>query len=122
MNIEFLLIKLPVILTSIISALGVTMTFSSRSLIKKMFGLGIFQSSIIIIFLIIGYSKNSIPPVYEELSYASIGSNFSNPLPQVLMLTAIVVGLATFGVGLALVVRIKNKFNTLDSKNLEYDE
>lgn len=86
--------------------LGLYISLASEDLIKKLFGLGLLQTSVLWFFIGLAKVQGAVPPILSSppLSY-------SNPLPQVLMLTAIVVGVATFSLGLALVIRIKNTTN-----------
>lgn len=68
------------------------------------------QSGITALFLFIGYVNHSLPPIISDLSIA-----YSNPLTHVLMLTAIVVGIANFVVGISLIFKIKQKYKSIDS-------
>lgn len=82
---------------------------NKQNLLHKLFALSIFQSSVIFLYISFSFMQNSAAPLIDmalidldrEILYA-------NPLPQVLMLTAIVVGLATFAVGLAILIRINH--------------
>ena len=90
----------------VIFAIGFYLTATSSSSMKKLFGCLIFQASILLFFINIGYVDDSRSPILikqKDVIYA-------NPLPQVLVLTAIVVGLATLSVGIAIVIRIKKVF------------
>ena len=85
------------------------------NLVKKMIGLNIFSTSVIIMYVSMGKISGGTAPVLiagEDVVYA-------NPLPHVLMLTAIVVGVATMAVGLALTVRIKEAFGTVEEDEIE---
>ena len=95
----------------IIFGLGLYITITSGNLVKKLFGLSIFQSSVMLLFIAVGYIKNGAAPIIKKGAENAV---YVNPLPQVLMLTAIVVGLATLAVGLALCIRIKKKFGKID--------
>jgi multicomponent Na+:H+ antiporter subunit C len=86
--------------------LGLYLIISDKNLIKKMMGLSIFQTSVLLFYISLGYIKSSLSPI--------IVTNFnlySNPLPHVLMLTAIVVGIATFSVGLSIIVKIEEQYD-----------
>ncbi len=90
------------ITTAILMTLGLYIIVTDKNIIKKLFGMSIFQTSVLLLYISLGYIKHSSPPILDEnITY------YSNPLPHVLMLTAIVVGLATFAVGLSIAVRIK---------------
>ncbi|WP_339047040.1 cation:proton antiporter subunit C [Candidatus Mesenet endosymbiont of Phosphuga atrata] len=87
---------------AILMTLGLYTIISNKNLVKKLFGISIFQTSALLLYISLGYVKNSYPPILQQNV-----TNYSNPLPHVLMLTAIVVGIATFAVGLSIAVKIK---------------
>jgi len=79
------------------------------NLAKKIIGLNIFQTSVFLMYITMGAVEGGTAPIVSaEVTV------YSNPLPSVLILTAIVVGVATTAVGLALVVRIREAFGTLE--------
>ena len=88
--------------------IGLVMVIDSGNMIKKMVGLGIFQSAVFLMFITLGKKSGGSAPILEEGV-----SVFSNPLPHVLILTAIVVGVATTAVGLALIGRIRRAYGTI---------
>lgn len=92
---------------------GLYMVISCSNLIKKMIGLNVFQTSVFFLYISFGYIEGAAGPVLVEGQEL-----YSNPLPHVLILTAIVVGVATTAVGLALTVRIKESFGTIDEDEL----
>lgn len=84
------------------------------NMIKKIIGLGIFQTSVFILFISAGKVIGGATPVLRE------GVDvYSNPLPHVLILTAIVVGIATTAVGLALTVRIREAYGSIDDDAID---
>ena len=85
---------------------GLYIMIVSKNHFKTLIGLGIFQNSVLIFYIAIGKMFDGKVPIIED---AAVESWFSSPLPQVLMLTAIVVGLATTSVGLALILKIKTE-------------
>ena len=85
--------------------MGAYLLITTQNNIKKLYGLAIFQGALLLFVISLGYVDGGFAPIYE----AGVIRPMVNPLPQVLMLTAIVVGLATLAVGLALVVRIKKE-------------
>ena len=93
------------------------------NLVKKLVGMNIFQWSIILFVVSLSAKRAATIPIVLE-SHGPSGpahldaSNYVNPLPHVLMLTAIVVGVATTGVALALLLRIYKRYGTLDEKEL----
>jgi len=84
------------------------------NMIKKIIGLGIFQTSVFILFISAGKVLGGSTPILRDGV-----SIYSNPLPHVLILTAIVVGIATTAVGLALTVRIREAFSSIDDDDLD---
>ena len=82
------------------------------NLFKKMVCLSIFSSSVIIFYLLLGFYKSSTFPIVHGIIEKAEG--FANPLPSVLMLTAIVVGISVQALGFALIIRIKKDFGTLE--------
>lgn len=83
------------------------------NLIKKLIGLNVFQVSVFMLYISMGkVSGGTAPIVYEGAQI------YSNPLPHVLILTAIVVGVATTALALALVVRIKEAYGTIEEDEI----
>ena len=93
---------------------GFYIVISSGNLIKKIMGLNIFQTSVFILYISMGNVKDATAPILDAGFTA-----YSNPLPHVLILTAIVVGVATTAVGLALAVRIYRAYGTLEEHEIE---
>ena len=87
---------------------GMVIVLDSRNMVKKLVGLNIFQSAVFLLFITLGKVENGAAPILGTDAGA-----FSNPLPHVLILTAIVVGVATTAVGLALVARIRKAYDTV---------
>lgn len=92
---------------------GLVMVLDSRNMIKKLVGLNVFQSAVFLLFITMGKVEGGHAPILEDGI-----SRFSNPLPHVLILTAIVVGVATTAVGLALVMRIRKAYGTVDEDEI----
>jgi multicomponent Na+:H+ antiporter subunit C len=98
---------------------GLYTVISRGHLIKKIIGLNIFQVSVFMLYITMGKVSGGTAPIVQEGNDAAI---YSNPLNSVLILTAIVVGVATTAVGLALSVRIHEAYGTLEeSEILEMD-
>ncbi|RLT61885.1 NADH-ubiquinone/plastoquinone oxidoreductase chain 4L family protein [Wolbachia endosymbiont of Drosophila ananassae] len=89
--------------------LGLYIIINDKNLIKKMIGVSVFQASVLLFYISLGYIKSSLPPILVSNFYS-----YSNPIPHVLMLTAIVVGIATFSVGLSIAVKMEEKYGTID--------
>jgi multicomponent Na+:H+ antiporter subunit C len=107
------------ILLMMIGLYGITI---KKNLIKKVIGLSILQTAVILFFVSIGAKKNATIPIIEhahsDAHTAVQASHFINPLPHVLMLTAIVVAVATLGVALALVIKIYRQYGTLEEDEI----
>ena len=93
---------------------GFYTVISRGNLIKKIAGLNIFQTSVFLLYISIGNVENGTTPIIAEGF-----TQYSNPLPHVLILTAIVVGVATTALGLALVVRIKEAYGTVEEDDIQ---
>ena len=98
--------------------LGMYAMIAKNNLIKKIIGMNIFQTAIILFYISIGAKRNATVPIIMHDHGVGTGpinpSDFINPLPHVLMLTAIVVAVATLGVALAVVLKIHRRYNTLE--------
>ena len=96
---------------------GLYIVMARANLIKKMVGLSIFQASVFVFYLTMGKVSGGTAPIVIEGDPV-----YSNPLPHVLILTAIVVGVATLALGLALIVRIKEAYGTIEEDDIEKQE
>lgn len=107
------------ILLMMIGLYGITV---KKNFMKKVIGLSILQTSVILFFVSIGAKRNATIPIIEHAHdsghSAVVADHFINPLPHVLMLTAIVVAVATLGVALALVIKIYRQYNTLEEDEI----
>jgi multicomponent Na+:H+ antiporter subunit C len=92
---------------------GLFTLISRTNLIKKMVGLGIFQTSVYLLYIAPAKLIGGTAPILSDAFTV-----YSNPLPHVLILTAIVVGVATLALGLALVVRIHEAYDTIDEDEI----
>ena len=92
---------------------GFYIVMSRHNLVKKLIGLNIFQSAVFLFYISIGKVRGGTAPILEEGI-----TSYSNPLPHVLILTAIVVGVATVSLGLALVVRLKEAYGTIEEDEI----
>ncbi len=93
---------------------GFYIVIARGNLVKKLVGLNIFQASVFLLYISIGkVSGGSAPILSEGISV------YSNPLPHVLILTAIVVGVATSALGLALVVRINEAYGSVEEDEIQ---
>ena len=132
---------------------GLYVVISTGNLVKKLVGIGLFQTSVFQLYISLSKVRGAQPPILEKLpKYGSaektsqtvteltatipqvtaldpasvydplMGVVYSNPLPHVLILTAIVVGVATLAVGLALVVRIREAYGTIEEDAIDEAE
>ena len=96
---------------------GFYLVIASGNLVKKLVGLNIFQTSVFILYISLGKITGGTAPIVVEGAEA-----YSNPLPHVLILTAIVVGVATMSLGLALVVRINEAYGSIEEDEIHSQE
>ena len=96
---------------------GFYIVIAHNNLVKKIVGLNIFQVSVFVFYITMAKVKGGTAPILAEGIEI-----YSNPLPHVLILTAIVVGVATTALGLALVVRIHDAYGTIEDNEIEARE
>ena len=117
--------------------IGLFIVFASGNLIKRMIGLAVFQTSTGLFYISLGKVSGGTAPIMVDAKsadgqalaaalnpqyvaqYGVDGVVYSNPLPHVLILTAIVVGVATLAVGLAIAVRIRESYGTIESEEID---
>jgi len=97
----------------ILMMMGLYIVIASSNLVKKLIGLSVFQVSVFILYITFGKVTEGSPPIITDNTDV-----YSNPLPHVLILTAIVVGVATTSVGLALIVRIQEAYGSIDEDEI----
>lgn len=121
---------------------GLYIVFEGQNLIKRLVGLSIFQTSVFLFYITLGKVAGGTAPILYGRDYpkshgahgedhsaagydavlvagdVGVKEIYSNPLPHVLILTAIVVGVATLSVGLALVVRIREAYGTIEADEI----
>ena len=110
----------------ILLLIGLHAMISKNNLVKKVIGMSIFQSAIILFYVSIGYKKGATIPIIahghgpEPLhqTASQVVAGFANPLPHVLMLTAIVVGVSTLGVALAIIQKIHRVYDTIEEDEI----
>lgn len=93
---------------------GLYIVIARGNLVKKLVGLNVFQASVFILYITMGKVEGGTAPIIGEGITV-----YSNPLPHVLILTAIVVGVATTALGLALVVRINEEYGSIEEDDLD---
>ncbi|WP_248896571.1 sodium:proton antiporter [Haloplanus halobius] len=114
--IELLTTKYTYLTVVVLLALGVYVMIESDNLVKKIIGLNVFQTGIFVFFITSAYRMDGRSPVVES---GGGGGPFVSPLPHVLILTAIVVGVSLTAVALALVIRIYENYGTVNEATLE---
>jgi len=98
----------------VLMMIGFYIVIAHGNLIKKIVGLSIFQTSVFIFYISMAKVDGGTAPILAEGI-----KQYSNPLPHVLILTAIVVGIATTALGLALAVRIKEAYGTIEEEEIQ---
>ena len=102
------------IIVIILMMTGLFIVIARANLIKKLIGLSIFQTSVFLFYISLGKVAGGTAPILD----GNPGTLYSNPLPHVLILTAIVVGVATTALGLALILRIKEAFGSIEEDEI----
>ena len=97
---------------------GLYIVVAKGNLVKKIVGLNIFQTSVFMLYISMGKADGGTAPIFPVDMNIDPATVYSNPLPHVLILTAIVVGVATTAVGLALVVRINEAYGTVEADEI----
>lgn len=100
---------------SVLLMIGFYAVIAKGNLIKKLIGLSIFQSAVFLMYISMDKVEGGTAPILQP---DIIDQVYSNPLPQVLILTAIVVGVATLALGLAIVVRINERYGSIEEQAL----
>ena len=99
--------------------IGMYTVISRGHLLKKVIGLNIFQTSVFILYISIGYIEGGTVPIVAGQVVGNTGDVvYANPLPHVLILTAIVVGVSTTALALALIIRIRDAYGTLEENDI----
>jgi multicomponent Na+:H+ antiporter subunit C len=101
------------VITVVLMISGLYVVSSRGNLVKKLVGLSIFQTSVYLLYIGPGKILGGTPPILDPAFKV-----YSNPLPHVLILTAIVVGIATIALGLAIAVRINEAYGTVEEDEI----
>ena len=103
--------------------IGFYAMMAKKNLVKKIIGMNIFQTAIILFYVSIGAKRGATLPIIEHGHGQSVHAvhavDYINPLPHVLMLTAIVVGVATTAVALSLIIRINEAYGTIEDEEIQ---
>ena len=105
---------MPYWIIMVLMMMGLYIVIAHGNLIKKIVGLNVFQVSVFLLYITMAKVEGGTAPILAEGIKL-----YSNPLPHVLILTAIVVGVATTALGLALVVRIHNAYGTIEDEEID---
>ena len=97
-----------------LAMIGFYTVIARGNLVKQIIGLNIFQASVFLLYISMGKIEGGTAPIITDGA-----SVYSNPLPHVLILTAIVVGVATTALALALVVRIREAYGTIEEDEIQ---
>ncbi|MCK5679320.1 cation:proton antiporter subunit C [bacterium] len=126
MMLEYILAKYNFWIYVVLMMIGLYAMMGKRNLVKKLIGMNIFQTSIILFFVSIGVKKGGATvPILMDVGHGHAHgeqlirvADYLNPLPHVLMLTAIVVSIATTGVALATLILIYKRYHTLEEDEI----
>ncbi len=99
--------------TVLLMALGLYIMIARGNLVKKLVGLSVFQTSVYLLYIAPGKLIGGTAPIVSEAFKV-----YSNPLPHVLILTAIVVGIATLALGLAIAVRVREAYGSIEEDEI----
>ncbi len=108
----------------VLMMIGLYAMIAKNNLVKKIIGMSVFQTSVILYYVSTAYKEGATIPIISHGAADGHGeaiiraTDYINPLPHVLMLTAIVVSVATLGVALALVIRIYDHHHTLEEDQI----
>lgn len=114
MTVEFFVNHYNYWMTVILMMIGLYVVVSRGNLVKKIVGLNLFQTSVFMLYISMAKILGGTAPILTD----NPNEVYSNPLPHVLILTAIVVGVATTALGLALIIRIRESFDTIEEDEI----
>ena len=118
MTSEFIIGHLNYWFVIILMMTGLYIVIAKGNLVKKIVGLNIFQTSVFMLYISIGKVDGGTAPIFPLKMKIDPDVLYSNPLPHVLILTAFVVGIATTSLGLALIVRIREVYHTIEEQEI----
>ncbi len=107
-----------IIAFTVIFIWGLYLMVVHHNFIRKLIGMYLVQTSVIFLFVTLGTKTGSTIPVLHTTDAVIDPTDYANPLPQMLMLTAIVVGVSTLGVALAMAVKIYKEYGTLNEDEI----
>lgn len=101
---------------AVLLMIGFYAVVAKVNLVKKLIGISLFQSAVFLLYITMSKVTGGTAPILQD---GMVDPVFSNPLPQVLILTAIVVGISTTALGLGIVVRIKEEYGTIEEHEIQ---
>jgi multicomponent Na+:H+ antiporter subunit C len=101
---------------AVLLMIGFYTVIAKLNLIKKLIGLSLFQAAVFLLYITMGKVEGGTAPIFTD---GAVDQLYSNPLPQVLILTAIVVGISTLALGLGIVVRIQEEYDTIEEHEIQ---
>ena len=122
---EYVIAKYNYWIYVVLMMIGLYAMMGKRNLVKKLIGMNIFQTSIILFYVSMGVKRGGATvPILKDIGHHGHGeqliqaADYLNPLPHVLMLTAIVVSIATTGVALAVLILIYKRYHSLEEDEI----
>ncbi len=97
--------------------MGIFIALTGKHLVKILLGIDLFDTGLNMLIISLGYINKGTAPIFSQ--YPHIFKNVVDPVPQALVLTAIVIGVAEMAMGLSIVIRIKEKFGKADIRKLK---
>ncbi len=101
---------------AVLLMIGFYAVIAKLNLVKKLIGLSLFQAAVFLLYITMGKVEGGTAPIFNSDNVERL---VSNPLPQVLILTAIVVGISTTALGLGIVIRIKEEYGTIEENEIQ---
>lgn len=117
-TLEFVVGHLNYWLFIVLMMTGLYIVVAKGNLVKKIVGLNIFQTAVFMLYISMGKITGGTAPIFPIDMNVDPSVIYSHPLPHVLILTAIVVGVATTALGLALVIRIREEYGTIEEEGI----
>jgi len=117
-TLEFILGHMNYWLFTVLMMTGLYIVVAKGNLIKKIVGLNLFQTAVFMFYISLGKVTGGTAPIFPLDMQIDPETVYTNPLPHVLILTAIVVGIATTSLGLALIVRIREEYDTIEEDEI----
>ena len=103
-------------------AIGLFTILISNNYIKKIIGLSVLQSSVLLFYIALSKIKHGAPPINQCFGQKTCSVLYTSPISHVLMLTAIVVGFATVSLAMALIYQINTEFHSISEETLHHHD